>query len=61
VEIEKNMTFAIECGCYTWLGKKWAKDGVKVEHCGVVTDDGFEVFYRFPGRELITCGLPGVY
>jgi Xaa-Pro aminopeptidase len=55
------MTFAIECGCYTWLGNKWAKDGVKVEHCGVVTDDGFEVFYRFPGRELITCGLPGVY
>lgn len=61
VDIVKNMTFAVECGCFTWLGDRWAKDGVKIEHCGVVTDDGFEVFYRFPTKDLITCGLPGVY
>ncbi|MEW5784710.1 MAG: Xaa-Pro peptidase family protein [Bacillota bacterium] len=59
--IEKNMTFALETACFTWLGDRWAKDGVKIEHCGVVTDDGFEVFYRFPKKELIVCGLPGVY
>jgi hypothetical protein len=23
--------------------------------------DGFEVFYRFPTKELIACGLPGAY
>jgi hypothetical protein len=34
---------------------------VKIEHCGMVTDDGFEVFYRFPTKDLIACGLPGVY
>ena len=61
VNIVKNMTFAIECGCFTWLGDRWAKDGVKIEHCGVVTDDGFDIFYRFPGKELIVCGLPGEY
>jgi len=22
---------------------------------------GFEVFYRFPTKDLIVCGLPGVY
>ena len=61
VDIEKNMTFAVECGLFTWLGDRWAKDGVKIEHCGVVTDDGFEVFYRFPTKDLIVCGLPGQY
>ncbi len=59
--LEKNMCFALEVGCYEWDGRKWAKDGAKIEHCGVVTDTGFEVFYRFPTKELITCGLPGVY
>jgi len=61
VELQKNMTFAIECGCFTWLGDKWAKDGVKIENVGVVTDDGFEIFYRAPAKELIACGLPGLY
>ncbi len=61
VKLEENMTFAVECGCFTWLGDRWAKDGVKIENCGVVTDHGFESFYRFPYQELITCGLPGVY
>lgn len=61
VELQKNMTFAIECGCFTWLGDKWAKDGVKIENVGMVTDDGFEIFYRAPCEELIACGLPGVY
>jgi len=61
VDIEKNMTFAVEVGVFTWLGDRWAKDGVKIEHSGVVTDDGFEVFYRFPTKDLIVCGLPGEY
>jgi len=61
VEIQKNMTFAVECGCFTWQGNRWARDGVKIENCGVVTDEGFESFYRFPYKELITCGLPGLY
>jgi len=61
VELQKNMTFAVECGCFTWLGDRWAKDGVKIENCGVVTDTGFDIFYRFPSKELITCGLPGQY
>jgi Xaa-Pro aminopeptidase len=61
VEIQKNMTFAVECGCFTWQGNRWAKDGVKIENCGVVTEDGFESFYRFPYKELIACGLPGEY
>lgn len=61
LKLEKNMCFAVEAGCYTWDGARWARDGAKIEHCGVVTDIGFEVFYRFPTKELITCGLPGVY
>jgi Xaa-Pro dipeptidase len=61
VTIQENMTFAVEVGCFTWLGNKWAKDGVKIEHCGVVTKDGFDVFYRAPKDELIVCGLPGTY
>jgi Xaa-Pro aminopeptidase len=59
--LEKNMTFAVEAACFTWLGDRWAKDGVKIEHCGVITDKEFEVFYRFPTKDLIACGLPGVY
>lgn len=59
--LEKNMCFAVEAGCFQWDGKKWAKDGVKLEVSGVVTDNGFEVFYRFPFEELIAVGLPGVY
>jgi len=59
--IEKNMCFANEVGCFTWDGEKWARDGVKIEHCGVVTDTGYESFYRFPEKDLLTCGLPGVY
>jgi Xaa-Pro aminopeptidase len=59
--LEKNMCFAVEVGCFVWDGKKWAKDGVKLEQCGRVTDTGFEVFYRFPLKDLITCGLPGIY
>jgi Xaa-Pro dipeptidase len=61
VKLQKNMTFAVECGCFTWLGDRWAKDGVKIENVGVVTDKGFEIFYRAPSKELIACGLPGVY
>jgi Xaa-Pro aminopeptidase len=59
--LEKNMCFAVEVGCFVWDGKKWARDGVKLEQCGRVTDTGFEVFYRFPLKDLITCGLPGIY
>jgi len=61
VKIEKNMCFATEVGVFTWLGNKWAKDGVKIEHCGVVTDDGYESFYKAPKHDLIVCGLPGEY
>ena len=59
--LKKNMCFAVETGCFQWDGNKWAKDGTKLEYCGRVTDDGFEVFYRFPIKDLIVCGLPGVY
>ncbi len=59
--LEKDMCFAVEVGCYTWDGKRWADDGAKIEHCGVVTEDGFEVFYKFPKKDLIACGLPGRY
>ena len=58
VTIQKNMTFAVEVGCFTWLGNKWAKDGVKIEHCGVVTDTGFEVFYRAPKHDLMSADCP---
>lgn len=61
LKLEKNMCFAVEVGCFTWDGKRWARDGVKLEHCGRITDTGFEVFYRFPMKDLIACGLPGVY
>ena len=59
--IEKNMCFAVEVGCFTWDGKKWARDGVKLENCGVVTKDGWKSFYRFPIKDLMVCGLPGEY
>jgi len=57
--LQKNMCFANEVGCFQWDGKKWARDGVKIEYCGRVTEDGFENFYRFPFKELMACGLPG--
>jgi Xaa-Pro dipeptidase len=59
--LEKNMCFATEAGCFTWDGQRFARDGVKIENCGRVTDTGFEIFYRFPSKELIACGLPGDY
>ena len=59
--IQKGMVFAQEVWAGGWDGKKWDYDGVKLENTGVVTDDGFEIFYRFPMKDLITCGLPGVY
>lgn len=61
VMLQKNMCFAAEMGCFTWDGNRWARDGVKLEHCGRVTKDGFEVFYRFPLKDLMVCGLPGQY
>ena len=61
LKLEKNMCFAVEVGCFTWDGNRWARDGVKLEHCGRVTEDGFEVFYRFPLKDLMVCGLPGTY
>jgi Xaa-Pro aminopeptidase len=59
--IKKNFTFALETCCVTWDGKKWMKDGVKLENCGVVTDTGFEPFYRAPLKDIVVCGLPGEY
>jgi len=59
--LEKNMCFAAEVGCFEWDGHQWARDGVKLENCGRITDKGFEVFYRFPIKDLMACGLPGVY
>lgn len=59
--IEKNMVFATEVGCHYWDGSNWARDGVKLEHVGRVTDTAFESFYRFPEKDLIAVGLPGVY
>ncbi len=59
--IEKGMVFAIEGGVWDWDGKNWAYDGVKLENVGVVTDTGCEILYRFPYKDLITCGLPGEY
>ena len=59
--IHKDHTFAVETACFTWDGKKWMKDGVKLENCGVVTETGFDVFYRAPIKDIIVCGLPGSY
>ncbi|MBK7903790.1 MAG: aminopeptidase P family protein [Proteobacteria bacterium] len=60
VELQKNMAFAVECGCFTWLGDRWAKDGAKIENVGVITDGGFEILYRAPFKELMACGLLAV-
>jgi len=59
--IEKNMVFAVEVGTYDWNGESWEYDGVKLENTGVVTENGWQSFYRFPYKDLITCGLPGDY
>jgi len=59
--INVNNTFATEVGCFHWDGKRWAKDGVKNENCGVVTETGFELFYRSPIDELMVVGMPGEY
>ncbi len=61
VTIEKNMVFAVESRCCEWDGKKWGYDGVKIENVVAVTDTGCEVLYRFPYKDLMTVGLPGVY
>jgi len=59
--IQKNMVLTPEVGVRYFDGKQWAYDAAKTENVGVVTDTGFEVFYRFPYKELIACGLPGLY
>lgn len=59
--LQKGMVFAQEVWTGDWDGKKWGYDGVKVENTGVITDTGFEIFYRFPMKDLIACGLPGLY
>jgi Xaa-Pro dipeptidase len=59
--LQENMCFAVEVGCFEWDGHQWARDGAKIENCGRITDSGFEVFYRFPMKELMACGLPGSY
>jgi Xaa-Pro dipeptidase len=59
--IKKNYTFAVETACMTWDGTKWAKDGVKLENAGVVTENGFEPFYKAPIKNITVCGLPGIF
>jgi len=59
--VEKGMVFAVEVGTYDWDGQKWGYDGVKLENTGVVTENGWQSFYRFPIKDLITVGLPGEY
>ncbi|MFH0896728.1 MAG: Xaa-Pro peptidase family protein [Candidatus Bathyarchaeota archaeon] len=62
LRLEKGRVFAVEVGCMRCEeGGKWTYDGAKVENVGYVTDTGFEVFYRFPYKDLITVGLPGEY
>ncbi len=58
---QEGMVLAVEVGAREWDGTKWLYDGAKVENTGVITDKGWEPFYRFPMKDLITCGLPGVY
>lgn len=60
-KIEPGMVFAREVGVREWDGKKWLYDGCKLENVEVVTETGGEVLYRFPMKDLITVGLPGVY
>ena len=59
IVMEPGRVLAVEVGCSEWDGKNWSYDGAKLENTGVVTDTGFEIFYRFPYDELIVCGLPG--
>ncbi|MFH0896594.1 MAG: Xaa-Pro peptidase family protein [Candidatus Bathyarchaeota archaeon] len=59
--IQKGMVLATEVGVREWDGKKWLYDAAKLENVVVVTDTGFEVLYRFPYKDLITVGLPGIY
>ena len=60
--IKENYTFSAEVACFTWDGKRWAKDGVKLENSGVVTaEKGYESFYRTQTKDLIAVGLPGEY
>ncbi len=59
--IQPGMVLAIEVAARDWDGKQWSYDGVKLENVGVVTDTEFEILYRFPIKDLIACGLPGVY
>lgn len=59
--IQVGMAYALEVGTYTWDGSRWARDGVKLENCGVITEKGWECFYQFPMKDLIAIGLPGKY
>jgi len=59
--LEPGMVFAAEVGTFDWDGKKWGYDGCKLENVCVITDTGAEVLYRFPMKDLITVGLPGIY
>ncbi|MFC1897912.1 M24 family metallopeptidase [Chloroflexota bacterium] len=56
-----GMVMAVEVGVRDWDGSKWLYDGVKLENTGVITENGWESFYRFPMKDLIVCGLPGEY
>jgi len=58
---EPGMVIAVEVGIRDWDGSKWLYDGVKLENTGVVTETGWESFYRFPYKDLIAVGLPGSY
>jgi len=58
---QKGMVMAVEVGVRDWDGSKWLYDGVKLENTGVITENGWESFYRFPMKDLIVCGLPGEY
>jgi Xaa-Pro aminopeptidase len=53
--IEKGRVLAIECRFQE------GDDAASVENVGLVTETGFEILWKFPYKELITVGLPGVY
>ena len=55
------MVMAVEVGTRDWDGNKWLYDSEKLENTGVITENGWESFYRFPMKDLIVCGLPGIY
>ena len=59
--IKENNCFSLECCCVTWDGKRWAKDGMKLENSGVVRADGWHSFYRAPMKDICVCGLPGEF